>query len=144
MGADYSAHAVVGVRLRPSQFVTKTEKRSPGCSHSFDSGFCPECGAKKEIIRKVTTDALEGEPTFEGMLVTYGTESEFVYIGHCSTHESGTAEEPYSNGGPDDAFAKLTGENVEQIRDDLKSRLEPLGLWDARDFGLWTVLHCSC
>ncbi len=44
MGADYSAYAVVGVRLRPEQFVTKTEKRSPGCNHKFDSGFCPECG----------------------------------------------------------------------------------------------------
>lgn len=139
MSVVYYAYAVVGVRLLPKQFVTKDVKRVRGCKHEFDSDFCPVCGSPKWREEKISFDALatdEGDDkldVFHGIPVCYNTDDQYVYLGI-------TAKTSYY-GEEDECEINIL--SIEQIREKLKSVLEPLGIWDEKSFGLWAVLYCS-
>lgn len=100
MGVDYSAYAVVGVRLDPIR-------------------------ANLDELRN------------DGLLCYWGTDHDYVYVGIA------TGEDTYSNGGDDDSFVSLQADDVAQIKEKLREYLEPIGLWDEKQFGLWSVLYCS-
>jgi len=48
-----------------------------------------------------------------------------------------------SNGGDPNKFKSLDDVNVDEIKEKLKSILEPVGQWDESKFGLYAILHCS-
>ncbi len=143
MGADYSAYAVIGVRLNPDDFITESEKTVAGCGHKHDSKFCPDCGAPKSRKTTKTVDLLEEEvwcddDKWNGLDLVFGTDHKEVYLGV-------VCQGSYSNAGPIDSFMglKADGSEVSAIREKLKNVLEPLDLWYHGDFGLWSVLYCS-
>jgi len=35
----------------------------------------------------------------------------------------------------------IDGLNIDKVKEDLKSILEPLGQWEEKNFGIWTVLY---
>ena len=48
-----------------------------------------------------------------------------------------------SNGGDPNTFKSLDDVNVDEIKEKLKSILEPVGQWDESKFGLHAILYCS-
>ena len=154
MSAVYYAYAVIGVRLLPEQFVTKDVRPVRGCEHKFDSDFCPLCGSPKWKERKISFDALvtdEGDDeldVFHGIPVSYDTDDRHVYLGiTAKITDEGCGPDIATQSGRGPEFVGLsrttTKISVEQIREKLKSVLEPLGIWDEKSFGLWAVLYCS-
>lgn len=34
-------------------------------------------------------------------------------------------------------------DDIEQLKEELKAKLEPHGLWDEESFGIWIIQYCS-
>lgn len=135
MGADYSSAAVIGVKIDQGKLATsKMVKAFP---HDFgpDINFHPKTGKKLWMEKaEYIPQYDEYKGTLAGFRVTFTTDNTTMY---CGIVASGT----HSNCGSEAKRTKL--EDIGEIKAKLKSALEPLGLWDEKSFGLWTVLHCS-
>lgn len=137
MGADYSSHAVIGVRVSRNAFVSKQERTVDGCNHPHDFEFCPRCGRPAKRKEIVSVDLLEDDPdTFYGLDLVKGTDQREIYLGITC---SGTN----SNCGDEDSFVKVSDFQIREIRTKIQNVLRPLNLWDEKMFGLWSVLSCS-
>jgi hypothetical protein len=152
MGADYSAYAVVGCIIDRSNIPMKKE-RVKTFKHDYpDNGeikFDPKTGEAlwKTIEYPEFVFADQGDPNPDdndgktkviklGKLKIFtGTDGKPEVLG------VGTGEETYSNGGDDYDFTPL--EDVDSIKNRVKEILEPIGLWDEKKFGLYSILYCS-
>jgi len=61
--------------------------------------------------------------------------------GYCKVYGFGIGD-TNSNCGNDIAHRELTMSS-DEIKAELKKVLEPLGVWDEKEFGLYTILYCS-
>lgn len=159
MGADYTAHAIIGIALPSQESLPKLNKkvRKRAFKHSFeDDGetkFDPKTGKplwldefeEVESDDPVVVYDTDDEPSElekgqkilkapKGMEFRYGTDNGELFLGVVVSTGS-------SNGGEETEFLPMP--DVNKIRDDLKACLEPLGLWDPSVFGLYANLYCS-
>jgi len=138
MGVSYSAYTVVGIRVKEHQLYK--EKRIRECKHPFveDARFCPVCGKSMFSVEYESIAGYdEGSVEFLGFDVYGGTLNEDDSIGTDIFIGVGCLV--------DDEYEpkKFDLLNEEEVRNELKKKLEPLGLWNEKDFGIWTVLYCS-
>jgi hypothetical protein len=138
MGADYYAKAVIGLRVYPSDLVKEKYTERRGCMHKVpDDGFpyCAQCGQPRIIKDVETVNLLDGL----AIEAAYSTDEEHavLYLGKhfVATNSSRHDESP--------KMQYLDNNAVQVARETLKSKLEPLGLWNEKYFGLWAVLYCS-
>jgi hypothetical protein len=168
MGADYTAVTVIGIILPDKNDLpkAKTMVRKRAFEHEFseeDAEFHPMDGRKlwldeKELVEAdypalvindedyITEDDLkEGqilielndsdEDSDDPFLETYhSTDDNDTFYGF--VHGTGS-----SNGGETDVFSKIP--DIEKIKKNIKEKLEPYGLWNEEDFGIYTILYCS-
>ena len=136
MGLDYSALTVFGVRLQEKDLYV-IEKRSPerGCEHpATDAKFCSQCGQLTWKDRRdrwtpiLLYDEFEAVDEFDAVRINnYG----IVYVGRIvSVYRD---DEPEFGQVPD----------MEALKKRMQEKLEPHGLWNEKQFGVWTVLQCS-
>jgi len=145
MGYDASAVAVIGIRHDPGVIKAKLYQKSIGraCGHPINEGqkFCPECGAP---ATKEFTDVIDA----------YDEENE-VLCGYKLVHRGeGHYDDPefiaYWTSGQVDRntvrsiTSTLWGTSWSDVREEMKAKLEPLGLYDERGFGLHVFLYESC
>ena len=129
MGVDYYSYAFIGQKLNKNKLYQETIVA--GCNHQNPdtANFCSVCG-KRAVI---DFESLKGISAIES---TDNTEI-FLALNHHQV-KSGS-----SRGGENLAFRTLDSKAVEEAKTVLKELLEPYGLWDEKQFGLWTVLYCS-
>jgi len=146
MGADYYAKAVIGVLIDEDK-IPKKHVRVKAFQHDFPEDWKVD---PTNPSRKLWNEKNYPEFTFDpdyanedtklvklpmGMGVFKGTDDEPAVVGVGA--ESGS-----SNGGDDYDFKQIP-DSVENVRDALKNILGPLGLWDEKKFGLYSILYCS-
>lgn len=137
MGADWSSNSIIGVRIRNPRVQTKTR----GCRHPESTArFCAECGepmweTSTELSPKL--DDLENSTKHpSGLQVCYSTDQREYFVGMYMT-DGGSNR--HSDGVNKTELPPVI--NTAEIKAKL---MEYLGdLYNEREFGLWTVLHCS-
>ncbi len=142
MGVDYSAKAVIGCRISGSD--TKTTKQVRGCKHSIPTKkvkFCPECGKpaweEEDVILPFFREAVHDDYKDQPKLATdfgffQSTDNEHFVVGYGLIVSD-------RDGGID----SMTVPDLEGTKQECKEVLEPLGLWDESQFGLWVICYCS-
>jgi len=146
MGYDACAVAVIGVKCSPGVIKSALFKlgQERGCKHELPDGmnFCPECGAASYVTVSNAIDEYEDGEGDGDKLYGY----ELVHRGE------GYYDDPeyiaYVTSGCVSARQSKSinlGElNLIDIEIEMKEKLEPLGLWDRKRFGLHVLLYESC
>jgi len=139
MSTTYHAIAIVGCKVDKSKLFTTDLVRS--CEHPIPVGgvkFCPECGKRtykktKKPIQDYDTDK---ETVCGKRVFGHYYDTNFVIIA-----EQCVAVDNYD--GPLAKMLPITVTDTTTWENKLRAVLEPLGLWDDEQFGIWTMLYCS-
>lgn len=132
MGADYTAHAIIGVRI-PVEKLHRVEQVRV-CTHtvSIDAEYCPKCG--KPVYQ------LQSKPIYNdlydllgGLKVIFGTDQAFAVVGlvHC---EARYDSEPTPVELPTD---------LSDVRNTIEGVLRRYELWEGQTIALYSILYCS-
>lgn len=138
MGADWSAISVIGCRVSTDKLYVTTTKKT--CEHPFNKSFafCPVCGkpatTASEEPQSFFDEGKEKIQDFDVLFIDNGDDPPTYAVIGALIATNGDYEEPLLTPLPNDV-----GETKERLR----QALEPLGLWDTDQFGLWTILGCS-
>ena len=147
MGCSYSAHTVLGLRIPYQTMKANYEHMNTrvvrGCEHEVPEGqkFCGICGAPRE--KTVTTKFYFGDWQEEiqernpglHVIEDCNESAQYIYIGFASESREGN---------PGCKFEMPSQEQVEALKKALRDGFIPLGLWDPRNFGVWTFLYVGC
>jgi hypothetical protein len=137
MGVDYYSYLVVGCSIDDSKFEIPTKVRACECvvDGIEDMKFCSSCG--KEVWKEDYdfVDGYEEKESFLGLPLVYDTDYNNCWIAIRKKAVGG-----YNN----DEFDTLDRyDNIEELKKELKEKLEPHGLWDEESFGIWVIQQCS-
>lgn len=133
---DYSAYAIIGMRIRKANLYDRVPNdkceyghKLPGCVN-----FCPECGRKVQRMIEVPRsfyDSKNKEVAGYAVLDNICEENWFIVVHRVCTDN------------PDKACKLMIKEvfpDIHKIWDEMKGKLEPLGLWNPHSFGIWANL----
>ena len=140
MGCSYTAYTVIGCRVPDSRMYRETQVKAFDHNFGEDMKFDPQTGKPLWITERmlVNGDDYLDQSDFGGFYaVTDDPERpDFYYIG------VGSESSPkYDHGnGP----ARMDFPVEDEVKARLKEYLEPLGLWDEAEFGIWTVQYVGC
>lgn len=139
MGASWSSYTFVGVRLDVSKLYVEVEKEVPGCEHANPetAKFCSTCGKPARVKKVVESADLERLP---GVEVVYGTYDE---RGRQHRQVFVARKKDLTCADDRDYFKRLDVTDGVEAKAFLQQLLEPYGLWDEKEFGIWNVLYCS-
>ena len=161
MGADYTAITVIGVCLPHAEDLPKAKvmARKRAFDHDYDESyeFHPKSGDKLWLDEQEEVEAdypaiildqegyIEEDEIKEGQRVVDLTDIEGLDC-TCSTDNYRSffgyvLETGSSNGGQSVCFEALP--DIQKIKTQIKEKLEPLGLWDEEEFGVYSILYCS-
>jgi hypothetical protein len=137
MGADFTSSAVVGLKIDPKKLTISKKVRSCKCDVKDieTMKFCPKCG------EEVFTEELDCIPGYNedgdlcGYKLIFGTDQIEAYV--CAFLAE---QDDYGDKVQD--FTQLP-DNIKEIKEKMRDTIGPLGLWDEKKFGLWSVLYCS-
>lgn len=136
MGADYTAMAAIGLAFKAEDLTVI--KRTKAFPHDYpeDFDFCPKTKKPLWVDKKVSYDGFDGDKLLGYPVISAGCGDETLIACLISANDT------YSNGGKTVDMRPLDFALV-AAKKRMKADLEPLGIWDEKEFGLWTVLHCS-
>jgi len=150
MGVDFRATALIGVELDKSKMMKTYRER--GCEHEISSAkYCGICGEHtwieyedylevfSEEPETSDGDALKSNEVFSGYNLASTTDDHRVFLGVEVSAWDGIV----TNEAKMEPIEHYTDNLVLQIRNDLKTFLEPYDLWDESKFGLWAIAHVS-
>ena len=135
MGADWTAKAVIGVKVPVDKLYDRTKVRT--CRHPLPNEevrYCPTCGRTAW-----DDDSVIKYDLFKlGVELITGTDHKPLIL---TLKDFAAYADAYDNDGY--GLLPLTGDGLVSIKPKLQAKLEPLGLWDEKAFGLYAVLYCS-
>ncbi|MFH1209362.1 MAG: hypothetical protein V1663_01060 [archaeon] len=142
MGADWSAFALIGLRVPGKAILKKKEEYENRCicdpqykSEDLDIKFCPRCG---QIIKfKIIDDIYSFEDKNGDFKIgeykgVWATDRESLFFSIRIVE----ADMEYHN------LLKsyeITSDEFEKFKDTMKEA----GIWNKEEFGLWSILYCS-
>ena len=111
------------------------------CGATDPGAFCPACGAERDVtlvpefyFGNYQEDIMKANPGLS-VVANDSENPTYIYIGF--GNESGE----YDGGS---MFDIPDPERIESLKDALRKAFIPMGLWDTRNFGLWTFLYVGC
>ena len=135
MGVDYSSYVVIGCKVDEKKF--RINKKVRGCDCKVDNienmKFCSNCSKK---VWEEDYDFIEGyeeDESFLGIPLVYNTDHRECWV-------------PIYSGEADDRIDNIKlnlPKSIEELKAELKTKLEPSGLWDEDSFGIWCIQYCS-
>lgn len=146
MGMDYYSATCIGLKVPRNKIIAeKTEYRNLcGCNPQMNpkdypgAKYCPICGRLvkrqvkvNEFLFNIPEDYYNEEIRIKGWEVSYDTDACNFYI---CIFTSGHVE--YEKMSPIPLIAE---ETLAKFNADMRE----IGLWDAAQFGLWTITYCS-
>lgn len=134
MGAVYHSYAVVGVKIDPERLVTTKKVRGCQCEKTPTGHFCSSCGEPAFIEEDECIEGYNEDEDIYGYKIIFGTDHNEAFIAAivCKDDDYGDSKN----------FSQMPTE-LERIKNDMRNTLDPIGLWDEKKFGLWSVLYCS-
>jgi hypothetical protein len=127
-----SSFVLIGIPIDPETIMRK--KRARGCQCAADirekANFCPECGKRAWVEQDVPVGDLT--VNLEDACVGDGLIGDVKVYGQCGAYYAYVAQ---SHGSGEEAFMPLG--NFEEAKAKLKAKIEPLGLWDEKKFGIY-------
>ena len=152
MGCNSYGNAMIGCRLDNDKLAAaikayEDSKKviTKGCGHEYPekNKFCPECGSPRETVE--TVEICEEEFLrllgfkYETTRHTTDQNDTFVTSNKKCLIETGDI----NSGGTYRSMIIPSAEELAEIEAILKSKLEPHGLWEAKNFKLWVIGYCS-
>lgn len=144
MGVNYSAHTIIGCEIDTDKLYKEVELFEDGhnckgyrelCEMGKRTHFCPDCGAEAYRVElRCTVPEYEKRETLGGIQVITVQDRTFLAAYHQENDEDGSGGVSFDPNGVLETF------HMEKL---LKDVLEPLGMWDGRTFGTWTILAVS-
>jgi hypothetical protein len=137
MGADFYAHAVIGVRVDPKKLSVGRKTKAFLHGYPESMNFDPDSGKALWCVDEVPAEGVQerrGDTYVAGYRVLFGTDRKTAYIALMR------AETGYQK---HQARVSLPNLDLNAAAKEMREKLEPLGFWDAEAFGLWAVLYCS-
>jgi hypothetical protein len=143
MGVDYYAQSIIGVRIPDPRIRTKVR----GCKHpENNTKFCAECGNLMftesteihSLIEKLDNDSEKRKlsPRQQQLGLVWSIDQEEAYVGFFKG-----GSESSRSGDPDAVKVELPDINIQELKKALQEELKEL--YSEKNFGLWTILHCS-
>jgi len=140
----YHATAVVGCKILKDKVFYHVRECGCDLAADFKGSLCLECGNDAwgpEQIRPDLDSHIDGEinedfsddATIGGAEITIIECSDFMLVGE--TIKVGYHDEDESR-----VSVKSIMTNTSEIRKQVKAALEPAGLWDAKEFGVWLTV----
>ena len=137
------------MKIDPERLVRTETTRVRGCNHLLppneDAKFCSQCGQPLYKERRNRVNVF-GEH-LEDQITTILLKENFVAVKSTDPYKYVLCLPDYyistksSRNGGGTVHTPITDDAVERSRKELKSILEPLGLWSENDFGLHAVLY---
>lgn len=136
MSFDAYAYTIIGLKVEKDKIYKMSKKRL--CEHQIpeDANFCHVCGQKaykeaEEIIPlgKAGNICGFGIISIHNYLPSYFLVEKYV---ECSGDGWNAAKQ-------DRRQCKMGSFDLEEIKQRMKKALEPHGLWDEENFGIWCV-----
>jgi len=133
MSMTHHAAAIVGCKVDETKIFFKDSVRS--CEHQLpldhNAIFCPACGRKLWKQKDVTIPQYDyHDGSISGFRVIRDYYEDVAYIAGELTEIDNCERIPQLGINTDDCNA---------IRSRLKLTLEPLGLWNEKEFGIWVA-----
>lgn len=135
MGADYHAYAVIGIVVDSSKFYHEP-RTVKAFDHDYpeDMKFCPQTGKELWALDEEPIEGFdEDRYTLGGFPIVQGTDGKIEVLAVCRN-----GADDYDRG-----KVKPLPDNLDELKQQVKSLLEPLGQWDERKWGLYAILYCS-
>lgn len=144
MSATIIAYTIIGSKVDRSDFFIQAEESvHGGCGEMGTGQYCPTCGKSVHAV-EVTSDPVPGfEPeegdecqgVIEGMsLHPMGDVAGCFLVVECHKVEPDFDSDPK-------VFHSI---DMDAAREKVRAALEPIGLWEPEEFGVWTALHYGC
>ncbi len=148
MGVSVSVYGILGVRI-PDRDRLYSSRRTRGCSHAlpyYGAGkFCPTCGKPVWEGEDVPVDGYDdgretgSEPTLGGLdVLSTSSENQSREAFVCSLQLQ-LGDPMYGGWVSGLAADRAELADVAGAAKELRELLEPLGLWDEKEFGFWVV-----
>lgn len=136
MSVSYWCYAAIGVKIDPKKLMRMEIVRNCHCETEPTGKYCSNCG--KEAFEEIETpiEIFEDQETILGYKVIYGTDHKESIIAAFEARAKDFYEDKKKS------FQQLP-DNLKEIREKMRDSLGPLGLWDEKKFGLWSILYCS-
>ena len=134
MGWDATAYTVVGVRMSAEKLLAGMVAKERCCDHpEMDTKFCPECGRYMWVaVAPEEVDDVAGLPVVFDDCSREG----FAFVGVCSDGVDARGTSTVN-------MVPMPLESLVGAKDKVKAALEPIGLWDESQFGVWTAMYQS-
>ena len=137
MGADYYSYAVIGVKIDPEKLTKVTQVRGCDCDTDLTGKFCSNCGAEIFVEEEENIPEYdEDKETLYDHKIIFRTDNETAIVAVIF------AKDKDYNKDNNHSFEQIP-DNIKELKEELKNTLSPLGFWDEKEFGLWSVLYCS-
>lgn len=139
MSVDYYQHLIIGCKIDINKIKIPERVRNCDCDiQNIDTiKYCPECGRAAWVD---SWKAIEGydetdyPATFLNMPLVYDTDEANCWVAIQKQDLK------------DDISSSIKFKNIEDIealKKEIKSKLEPIGLWNEEDFGIWAIQNIS-
>lgn len=145
MSVTYAAYTIVGSRVEIKDFYNEiSESVHKDCLETGTGKYCSSCGrpAAEVTTRRVAKDGFQDSRGMEEdevnglrMKGINNAHDELEYFVLVDFHKVG--------GYSDNNRACRMEVDIEECRQKVKAALDPLGLWDPTQFGIWTAQYCS-
>jgi len=145
----YSSYAFIGVKIDDSKL--RTTKKSRSCGHIIKDidkeNFCGTCGKRIWNFEEVPIPQFNTEENdWEEFPIGHSL-CGYAVLYHGSDYgPSGTyvaievVKDDHHIDEHDENMIKIP-EDIDALKIEMKNKLEPLGFWDEKTFGLWSVLN---
>lgn len=137
---SFKATAILGCRLFPGKVWKMVSRKTCEHDNPDQEKYCPVCGKIATVTEEVAPDVilamLSGE-VVKGLRIASPVGSQAIgrdemYCGQgCSAHNVA----PWALG------AKFRTEDFDRVREQCRAFLDPLGLWEEEEFGVWLVVE---
>ena len=137
MGVDYDSYVVIGCEVDSSKLYSVQKVRNCNCEidDADTANFCSNCGRAVWGEENLPIEGFdEDNYKFMDYQVVTVTDNERFWIAIRSARASDYTDEAVKLETPDD---------ISGLREELKSKLGPLGLWDEKKFGIWVIQYVS-
>ena len=137
MSVSCYSYLVIGCMIDENKFKIPTKVRACTCNVDGieNMNFCPDCG---EEVWEEDYDFVEGyeeQESFLGIPIVFDTDQKNCWIAIRKKEVGGYNKDESAMLDPED--------DIEKLKEDLKTKLEPHGFWDEESFGIWVIQYCS-
>ena len=134
MSVSYISYAIIGVKVDIDKIFPIRNSRTCDCDVDLSGNFCSQCGSK---LFEKKIEYIEGfdktKNILHGYKVVFGTDDEDPII----------AAKYVKNSNWDSPSFEQIPTDIADVKNKMRDLFGPLGLWDEKKFGLWSVLYCS-